>query len=75
MHYEHYRNDTTFLDTLKLTTMKECLKTRYELVYSYLETEPFLNITNGVITRAAVLSSGTANSIFIWTAAVDQAKI
>lgn len=41
----------------------------------YLETEPFFNITNGVITWAAIVSSGATNRILILTATIDQANI
>lgn len=40
-----------------------------------LETEPLFNITNGVVTWAAIISSSAANTIFIRTATIYEADI
>ena len=40
-----------------------------------METKSFFNITNGVVTWAAIICSTAANSILIFTATINEAKI
>jgi len=40
---------------------------------SYPEAEPIIDITNRIITRAAVCRFSAANSILVWAATIDYA--
>lgn len=46
-----------------------------QVISCVLETESFIDIADGIITRATVLSPGAANCVLILTATVDQAVI
>jgi len=54
------------LASVSSSILKVCLK-------SYPEAEPIIDITNRVITRAAVCRFSAANSILIWAATIDYA--